>query len=86
MHIFFRDGKARCGSGWLLRKHAGFAPARQSLLGFRPRSPLPSGEEPCPLGLHTVFLSNQPEPIHITDLRTLLRKAMHFCCDGRQIL
>jgi hypothetical protein len=39
----------------MLRKHAGFAPARQSLLGFRLRSPLPSVEEPCPLSLQTVF-------------------------------
>jgi len=32
-----------------------FAPARQSLLGFRLRSPRLSGEEPCPLSLQTVF-------------------------------
>jgi hypothetical protein len=39
----------------VLRKHAAFAPARQKLLGFRLRSPLPSVEEPCPLSLQTVF-------------------------------
>jgi hypothetical protein len=39
----------------MLRKHAGFAPARQSLLGFRLRSPLPLVEEPCPLSLQTAF-------------------------------
>jgi len=39
--------------GWIFRKHASFAPASQSLLGFRLRSPL--SEEPCPLSLHTVF-------------------------------
>jgi hypothetical protein len=55
-------------SGWVLRKHAGFAPARQSQLGFRLRSPRPSVEEPCPLSLQTVFLSTQP------DLSFLFRK------------
>jgi len=43
------------GSGWVSRKHAAFAPARQKRLGFRLRSPLPSVEEPCPLSLQTVF-------------------------------
>jgi hypothetical protein len=45
----------RAGPVWVLRKHAGFAPARQSLLGFRLRSPRPSVEEPCPLSLQTAF-------------------------------
>jgi len=52
---FFCDGKLHYGSGWVSRKHAGFAPARQSLLGFRLRSPLHTVEEPCPLSLQTVF-------------------------------
>jgi len=30
---------------------------RQKRLGFRLRSPLPMGEEPCPLSLQTVFSS-----------------------------
>jgi hypothetical protein len=57
-------------SGWVLRKpyapaygfkkHASFAPARQKRLGFRLRSPLPSGEEPCPLRLQTVFYTHKP--------------------------
>ncbi len=57
-------------SGWVLRKpftpafglkkHASFAPARQKRLGFRLRSPLPSGEEPCPLRLQTVFFTQNP--------------------------
>jgi hypothetical protein len=55
-------------SGWVFRKHAGFAPARQSLLGFRLRSPLPSVEEPCPLSLQTVFLNTQPDLSLIKDL------------------
>jgi len=37
------------------QKHAVFAPASQRQLGFRLRSPLNSGEEPCPLCLQTVF-------------------------------
>jgi len=52
----------------VFRKHAGFAPARQSLLGFRLRSPLSSVEEPCPLSLQTVFLNTKPDPLHITDV------------------
>ncbi len=43
--------------GWLVQRHAGFVPARQSLLGFRLRSPLLPIEEPCPLSLQTVFPS-----------------------------
>ncbi|MGB2843427.1 MAG: hypothetical protein WBC02_01085 [Candidatus Aminicenantaceae bacterium] len=42
------------------RKHATFAPASQKLLGFRLRSPLHLGEEPCPLCLQTVFLTHCP--------------------------
>jgi hypothetical protein len=53
------------GSGWVSRKHAAFAPARQKRLGFRLRSPLPSVEEPCPLSLQTVFLDTQPDPYAI---------------------
>ena len=33
---------------------------RQKRLGFRLRSPLPSGEEPCPLRLQTVFFTHKP--------------------------
>jgi hypothetical protein len=53
-------------SGFWIQKHASFAPARQKRLGFRLRSPLPSGEEPCPLRLQTVFLIQKPSQ----DLRT----------------
>ncbi|MBL7082310.1 MAG: hypothetical protein ISS41_01610 [Candidatus Aminicenantes bacterium] len=47
-------------SGQQVQKHAAFAPARQKLLGFRLRSPLPQGEEPCPLCLQTVFFTCWP--------------------------
>jgi len=42
-------------SGQWSQKHAAFAPASQRQLGFRLRSPLHPGEEPCPLCLQTVF-------------------------------
>ncbi len=58
-------------SGQWVQKHAGFAPARQSLLGFRLRSPLPIGgiasslgSSQCPLSLQTVFSP--------TDLRLII--------------
>ncbi len=70
-HHYFRDWqnssgvleKIRLGvektvySGFWIQKHTSFAPARQKRLGFRLRSPLPFGEEPCPLSLQTVFSS-----------------------------
>jgi hypothetical protein len=70
-HPYFHDGqdyggvsgKIRLGvektvcSGLWIQKHASFAPARQKMLGFRLRSPLLLGEEPCPLRLQTVFSS-----------------------------
>jgi len=68
-HLFIRDrkrffemGEATIedlafvvSSGQWSQKHAVFAPASQRQLGFRLRSPLHSGEEPCPLCLQTVF-------------------------------
>jgi len=79
---FFRDGKPCYGSGWVSRKHAAFAPARQSLLGFRLRSYKKRGLSLSRKGtvpfLYTVpaqpsngFLDTQPEPIHITELQML---------------
>jgi hypothetical protein len=47
-------------SGQQVQKHAAFAPARQKLLDFRPRSPLPTVEEPCPLGLPYGFFTCWP--------------------------
>ena len=44
--------------GWVFQKHTSFAPASQSLLGFRLRSPL--SEEPCPLKPSYGFLNTQP--------------------------
>jgi hypothetical protein len=41
---------------------------RQSLLGFRLRSPLPFVEEPCPLRLQTVFYTQKPSQNKNTNL------------------
>ncbi len=47
-------------SGYVLRKHADFAPASQSLLGFRLRSPLlRRGTVPAPPS--NGFLNTQPD-------------------------
>jgi hypothetical protein len=54
-------------SGFWIQKHASFPPARQKRLGFRLRSPLPSGEEPCPLRLQTVFFTHKPSQNRGTD-------------------
>jgi hypothetical protein len=40
---------------------------RKKILGFRLRSPLPSGEEPCPLRLQTVFFTHKPSQNRGTD-------------------
>jgi hypothetical protein len=65
------------GSGWVLRRHAAFAPASQKRLDSRLRSPLPFGgiAQPVPskarnllrssqrpLSLSYGLLDTQPEP------------------------
>jgi hypothetical protein len=37
-------------------------PSEKIPLGYRLRSPLPQGEEPCPLSLAHGFLATQPSP------------------------
>jgi hypothetical protein len=37
-------------------------PSEEIPLGFGPRSPLPVGEEPCPLSPAHGFLNTQPDP------------------------
>jgi hypothetical protein len=51
----------------VVQKHAAFAPASQKRLDSRLRSPLPSGEEPCPLSLPYGFFTTQPELLPITE-------------------
>jgi hypothetical protein len=77
----FRDGQNSSGvsgkiglgvkktvcSGFWIQKHASFAPAWQKMLGFRLRSPLLLGEEPCPLSLQTVFFTHKPSQSMGTD-------------------
>ena len=61
LEAFPKPGNKMCyRSGWVHRKHADFAPARQSLLGFRLRSPLlRRGTVPTPPS--NGFLSTQPD-------------------------
>jgi len=61
-------GEKTVCSGFWIQKHASFSPARKKILGFRLRSPLLFGEEPCPLRLQTVFSTLKPPQNRETDI------------------